>query len=174
MENGGSWMGFHFSGFALTPSAYPQNWDWYHNDFLGVGEYEGNTWRPTSAILKVENQRHPATRNLPEIFTSAPNEWYSWENDLRKQTDIDILLSIGPKSFPLGTGPKRYEIWHSGDYPVVWTNRKYHMIYMNMGHSDIDYENITYRELSQTFSSQDQNRLIINALLWLASQNPSK
>ena len=43
-----------------------------------------------------------------------------------------------------------------------------------MGHSDIDYENITYRELSQTFSSQDQNRLIINALLWLASQNPSK
>ncbi len=26
MENGGAWMGFHFAGFALTPSAYPQNW----------------------------------------------------------------------------------------------------------------------------------------------------
>jgi hypothetical protein len=35
MEAGGSWMGFHFAGFALTPSAYPQNWDWYHNEFLG-------------------------------------------------------------------------------------------------------------------------------------------
>ena len=25
MKNGGAWMGFHFSGFALTPSTYPQN-----------------------------------------------------------------------------------------------------------------------------------------------------
>jgi hypothetical protein len=34
MENGGAWIGFHFAAFALTPSAYPQNWDWYHNQFL--------------------------------------------------------------------------------------------------------------------------------------------
>src|SRR6185503_18012833 len=54
MENGGAWMGFHFAGFALTPSAYPQNWDWYHNQFLGSGEYVSNTWRPTSAILRIE------------------------------------------------------------------------------------------------------------------------
>ena len=27
MENGGAWMGFHFSAFALTPSEYPMNWD---------------------------------------------------------------------------------------------------------------------------------------------------
>jgi len=27
-------------------------------------------------------------------------------------------------SFPLGTGPKPYEIWHSGYYPVVWTNKR--------------------------------------------------
>ncbi|HTV42776.1 MAG TPA: ThuA domain-containing protein [Candidatus Sulfotelmatobacter sp.] len=39
MKGGGAWMGFHFSAFALTPSAYPQNWDWYHNVFLGSGEY---------------------------------------------------------------------------------------------------------------------------------------
>src|SRR5881394_1436240 len=31
MNNGGAWMGFHFSAFALTPSAFPQNWNWYHN-----------------------------------------------------------------------------------------------------------------------------------------------
>jgi hypothetical protein len=47
MQNGGGWIGFHFAGFALTPSAYPQNWDWYHTTFLGAGEYAGNTWRPT-------------------------------------------------------------------------------------------------------------------------------
>lgn len=54
MENGGAWMGLHFSAFALTPLAYPQNRDWYHTKFLGSGEYAGNAWRPTAAILKVE------------------------------------------------------------------------------------------------------------------------
>jgi uncharacterized protein len=57
-------MGFHFAGFALTPSAYPANWDWYHNTFLGSGSYISNTWRPTSAILRVEDSKHPATHHL--------------------------------------------------------------------------------------------------------------
>ncbi|MBI5009358.1 MAG: ThuA domain-containing protein, partial [Bacteroidia bacterium] len=69
MENGGAFMGFHFSAFALTPSAYPQNWDWYHNQFIGAGQYSGNTWSPTSALLRVEERKHPATKKLPETFT---------------------------------------------------------------------------------------------------------
>jgi uncharacterized protein len=169
MENGGAWMGFHFSGFALTPSGVPQNWDWYHNEFLGAGQYVGNTWRPTAAILRVEDRKHPATKNLPETFKSAPNEWYKWSNDLRTNSDIQILLSIDPASFPLGTGPKLYEIWHEGYYPVVWTNKRYRMIYLNMGHNDIDYEHKTNKDLSSTFQSEDQDKLIINALLWLGS-----
>src|SRR5437868_14345626 len=87
MDNGGGWMGFHFAGFALTPSDFPQNWDWYHNEFLGAGSYVGNTWRPTSAILRVENREHPATRHLPGTFKSAPNEWYKWSNDLRTNAE---------------------------------------------------------------------------------------
>lgn len=39
MKNGGAWMGFHFAGFALTPSDYPQNWNWYYNDFIAAGQY---------------------------------------------------------------------------------------------------------------------------------------
>ena len=70
-------------------------------------------------------------------------------------------------SFPLGTGPKLYEIWHSGYYPVVWTNTKYRMIYMNMGHNDMDYEHKTNKQLSSTFASATQDQLIINSLLWL-------
>ena len=169
MDNGGGWMGFHFAGFALTPSAYPQNWDWYHNQFLGAGEYKSNTWRPTSAILRVEDRKHPATKHLPETFKSAPSEWYRWNNDLRMNSNIKILLSIDSSSFPLGTGPKLYEIWHSGYYPVVWTNTNYRMIYLNMGHNDMDYENKTNKELSSTFSSKIQNQLIIDALLWLGN-----
>lgn len=167
MEHGGAWMGFHFSAFALTPSAYNQDWNWYHNTFLGSGAYGSNTWRPTSAILRVENKRHSIVHELPDTFRSAPNEWYRWSNDLRKNKDINILLSIDPASFPLGTGPKQSEIWHSGYYPVAWTNKRYKMVYVNMGHNDIDYEHGTNKELSYTFSSPTQNRFILNSLFYL-------
>jgi hypothetical protein len=166
MESGGAWLGFHFAGFALTPSEFPQNWDWYHNEFLGAGSYVGNTWKPTAAVLRVEDHNHPATRHLPETFRSAPNEWYKWSNDLRTNSNIQILLSIDPASFPLGTGPKPYEIWHEGYYPVVWTNKRYRMIYFNMGHNDLDFEHHN-KELSSTFQSENQNELILDSLLWL-------
>lgn len=170
MKGGGAWIGFHFAAFALTPSDYPQNWDWYHNEFLGSGEYMGNTWRPTSAILRVEDEKHPATKHLPVNFKASPNEWYSWKNDLRKNPDIKVLISIDSSSFPLGTGPKAWEIWHEGDYPVVWTNKKYRMLYINMGHNDIDYEGKTNKELSFTFTNREQNKLVIDALLWLGKK----
>ena len=171
MEKGGAWMGFHFAGFALTPSEFPQNWDWYHNEFIGAGQYVSNTWRPTPAILRVEDSNHPAMKDLPTTFKSSPNEWYRWEKDIRNNPDIKILLSIDSSSFPLGTGPKQYEIWHSGYYPVAWTNKKYRMIYANMGHNDIDYENKTNKELSFQFDNETQNKFILNAVIWLARRN---
>ncbi len=174
METGGAWIGFHFAGFALTPSVYPQTWDWYHNQFIGAGQYQGNTWKPTSAILRVEDSVHPITKQLPKTFKSSPNEWYSWEKDLRKNPDIKILLSIDSSSFPLGTGPKPHEIWHSGFYPVVWTNKNYKMVYINMGHNDIDYEHKTNKELSFQFANETTNQLILNALLWLGRKTESK
>ncbi len=166
MKNGGGWMGFHFAAFALTPSKYRQDWDWYHNEFIGAGQYKSNTWRPTSAILRVEEVKHPATKNLAPTIKTAPSEWYRWEKDLRTNADIKILLSIDSTSFPLGTGPKQHEIWHSGYYPAVWTNTKYRMIYFNMGHNDMDYGG-TNRSLSSTFSSPQQNQLYLDAILWL-------
>lgn len=170
MKNGGGWMGFHFAGFALTPSAYPQNWNWYHEEFLGSGEYASNTWRPTSALLRIEDRIHAFAKDVPETFSTSPNEWYRWKNDLRKNPSIKILASIDPKSFPLGTGPKQHEIWHSGYYPVIWTNVNYKMIYFNFGHNDIDYEGGTNKELSHTFGNAIQDKVVLNALMWLGSR----
>ena len=168
MDNGGGWIGSHFAAFALNGSAVTQNWNWYHNDFLGSGEYVSNTWRPTSAFLKVEDQQSVFTQGLGSLFKASPNEWYKWKNDLKTKADIKILCSIDPTSFPLGTGPKTYEIWHEGYYPVVWTNTKYKMLYLNMGHNDIDYEGGTNKDLSQTFANETQNKLILNAMLSFA------
>ena len=167
MAHGGAWMGFHFAGFALTPSKFPQNWNWYHQQFLGSGEFLGNSWPPVSAMLRVEDTHQPATRNLPATFKSAPSEWYRWKNNLRTNSDIKVLLSIAPASFPLGGSLKTNETWLSGDYPVIWTNTKYKMIYLNMGHDDLDYKANPHKQLSSTFDSEMQNQLILDSLLWL-------
>jgi hypothetical protein len=156
MKAGGGWIGFHFAAFALTPSDYPQNWDWYHDEFIGAGQYKSNTWHPTSAILRVEDSSHPITRGLPRLFKSAPNEWYRWEKD--------------SSSFPLGNGPKPSEIWHSGYYPVAWTNIHYRMVYFNIGHNDIDYDHHTNKELSFQFDNLYMRKLVLNALFWAAGQ----
>jgi uncharacterized protein len=169
MDNGGAFIGFHFAGFSLNNSDFPQSWDWYHNTFIGAGQYKSNTWHPTSAILRVEDTTHPVTKNLPATFKSSPNEWYRWEKDIRLNPDIKILLSIDSTSFPLGNGPKQSEIWQSGYYPVVWTNTKYKMLYINMGHNDIDYDNKTNKELSFQFKNDVQDKMIIDGLLWLGT-----
>jgi hypothetical protein len=132
MEKGGGWMGFHFAGFALTPSDFPQNWDWYHNDFLGVGQYKCNTWRPVSAILRVEDRKHPSTKNLPATFKSAPVNGIAGKRHTIKKRYQDFAIDRS-SSFPLGTGPKLNEIWHSGYYPVAWTIQIQNDLYEHEG-----------------------------------------
>lgn len=165
MEGGGAWIGFHVAAFTAMPS----DWDWYFNQLLGSGGYNGNTWRPTSANLRVEDTAHPVAQGLGALFTSAPNEWYAWKVDLRTLSNIKILCSIDPSSFPLGTGPVPTEIWHSGYYPVVWTNTNYKMLYVNMGHNDMDYEGGTNRQLSFAFMNPLQDQMLLNAIKWLGS-----
>jgi len=162
METGGGWMGFHVSAFTTDP----KEWDWYFNKFLGSGAFYNNTWFPTKAVLKVEDRNHPAMKGLGEKFTSAVSEWYSWDNDLRKNPDIDILASVDPSCFPLGTDPK--QSWYSGYYPILWTNRKYRMIYANFGHNAMNYKANIGK--SSTFASADQDRFLINSILWLGSR----
>jgi type 1 glutamine amidotransferase len=57
-------------------------------------------------------------------------------------------------NYPLGLK----DIIRGGDLPVVWTNTKYKMIYMNMGHGD------------KIFTSPTQNFLFEDSLLWLAKR----
>ncbi|WP_330281141.1 ThuA domain-containing protein [Streptomyces sp. NBC_00588] len=166
MRGGGAWMGFHVSAFTTDA----QSWDWYHNQFLGSGNFVSNTWGPTTAVLKVEDHTSPATKNLPDTFTSSVSEWYSWSNDLRKNPDIKILASVDPSSFPLGTDPN--QSWYSGYYPILWTNTKYRMLYANFGHNAMDYD--TNTTLSSTFASATQNRFLLDGLKWLGGADSTQ
>jgi hypothetical protein len=165
MQNGGAWMGFHVAAFNTDPST----WSWYHNTFLGTGAFRSNTWGPTRVTLKTEDRAHPSTLRLPATFTSPVSEWYAWNNDLRQNPDIGILASIDPSSFPVGTDPN--QSWYSGYYPIMWTNKKFKMLYANFGHNAMDYS--TNTRLSSTFESEIQNRFVIDGLLWLGGATPS-
>ncbi len=61
-------------------------------------------------------------------------------------------MSIASENYPLGVKSRIQD----GDTPVVWTNTKYKMLYMNMGHGN------------KIFSDSDQNNMITDAVLWLA------
>ncbi|MCU1683354.1 MAG: hypothetical protein JWQ81_4093 [Amycolatopsis sp.] len=165
MQNGGGWFGFHVSAFVGNAS----DWDWYYNQFLGSGAFASNTWGPTTAVLKVEDRNHPSTAGLPATYTSAVSEWYSWAHDLRTNPNIDILTSVDPSSFPLGSDPNQQ--WHSGYYPIMWSNKNYKMIYANFGHDAMDYPNNI--PLSSTFASAQQNQFILNGLKWLGGAGGS-
>lgn len=148
MNNGGAWLGFHVSGYN---DKYTK-WPWFV-DFLGATFYNNN-WPPLPAKLIVDDNTHPATKRLPKTYTAPINEWYGWKPNPRDNKDIKVLVTLDPANYPLG----KKDIIRSGDIPVVWTNTKYKMLYMNMGHGD------------KIMTSEIQNRLFEDAILWLGNK----
>ncbi len=152
MENGGAWLGFHVAAYNDKDS----NWPWFV-DFLGGGVFHINSWPPLPAKLTVDDRSHPATKHIPESFVSPDNEWYIWKPSPRLNRDVRVLVTLDPSNYPIGFK----DVLKSGDLPVVWTNTKYKMLYMNMGHGD------------KIFTSPIQNKLIEDAVLWLGVMDSS-
>jgi len=159
MNNGGAFFGFHVSAYNDASGGWP----WFNNTLLGTGRFQSNTWGPTAVTLRTENRSHPSLVNTGATFRSSVSEWYSWQNDLRNNPDIQILASIYPSSFPVGTDPN--QTWYGGYYPIIWTNKNYKMIYANFGHNAMNYD--TNTRLSSTFDSPAQNQFMMDALQWL-------
>lgn len=153
MKNGGGWVGFHAAAYNDRDT----NWPWLL-EFLGGGVFLCNNWPPQPVLLELDTQKHPVTKNLPKEFVAPASEWYQWTPSPRENGDIQVLVSLSPKNYPLGIK----DIVYSGDWPVVWTNKNYRMIYLNMGHGDEEYIDAT------------QNLLFVNAFRWVVSQDPDE
>ena len=151
MENGGGWMGFHASAYNDKNT----HWPWL-NEFLGCGAFYCNNWPPQPALMECDTQEHPVTCTLPPSFVAPASEFYQWNPSPRKNPDVEVLLSISRKMYPFGL--KDVVKW--GDFPIVWTNKKYRMIYLNMGHGD------------EGFIDATQNLLFVNAFRWVVSRDP--
>jgi type 1 glutamine amidotransferase len=152
MTHGGGWIGFHIAAYNDRDT----NWPWFV-EFLGGGVFYGNNWPPLPAVLTVDDTRHPIARRIPEHFLSPANEWYIWKPSPRLNKDVKVLLTLSPSNYPLGLK----DVVTGGDLPVVWTNTRYRMLYMNMGHGD------------RIFTSDLQNRLLEDALLWVGTAKSS-
>ena len=152
MENGGGWVGFHAAGYNDESTAWP----WF-NTVLGTGRFFCNTWPPQPALMTVDIAGHDVTRNLPAEFVAPECEWYQWRPSAADNPDVDVLCSLSPKNLPLGIK----DVVTGGEFPVVWTNRRYRMIYLNIGHGD------------REFTDPTQNLLFVNALRWVVSRDPS-
>jgi uncharacterized protein len=146
MEHGGAWLGFHASGYNDENTAWP----WFVG-FLGGAVFSINSWPPLPAKLIIDERTHPVTANLPDGYIAPPNEWYLWNPSPRLNSDVRVLVTLDRANYPLGLK----DVVLAGDCPVVWTNLKYKMVYMNMGHG------------SEILSNLTQNQLIENAVLWL-------
>jgi len=151
MENGGGWLGFHAAGYNDLSTG----WDWFR-DFLGGVRFLCNTWPPQPGLVEVEGHDSDITRNLPDAFVAPATEFYQWQPDPRSNPDVEIFASLSPKNFPMGLK----DIVYGGDFPVVWSNTKYRMVYINMGHGD------------ECFSDATQNLLFVNSLRWVVSRSP--
>lgn len=146
MENGGGWYGFHVAAYNDQDTKWP-----WGLDFLGGGVFYRNNWPPMPAKLVIDDPKHTLTKALPGTFISPINEWYQWKPSPRERKNIKVLVSLSPDNYPLGLK----DIVPDGDFPVVWTNTDYRMIYLNMGHG------------TRIFGDPAQDMLIISALRWV-------
>jgi uncharacterized protein len=145
MEHGGGWIGYHAAGYNDAGT----KWPWFVR-FLGGAVFYGNNWPPLPGKLTVDDRTTLATKGVPASFVSPDNEWYSWWPDPRADKDVRVLMTLDPSNFPIGLK----DTISGGDVPVVWTNTKYRMMYINMGHGD------------KIFSDATQNRFLADAVRW--------
>ena len=152
MENGGGWIGFHASAYNDRNT----HWPWL-NQFLGCGQFYCNNWPPQPALVECDVTDHPVTITLPKEFVVPASEFYQWQPSPRLNEDVEVLVSISQKMYPFGLK----DVVKFGDFPIVWTNKKYRMVYFNMGHGD------------QGFIDATQQLMFVNAFRWVVSRDPN-
>ncbi len=153
IENGGGALLFHGAGFTNYSD---MNWPWLRN-LMGGSVFKGNSWPPVAAKCQTEGHDNAITATLPDTFISPENEYYVWDPSPRKNPDVKVFVSLSPENFPLGL---KDVLYGGDDYPLVWSNMKYRMVYLNFGHGD------------QLYSDAVMKLLFYNALRWVVSRDP--
>lgn len=149
----GGWVGFHhatllgdFDGFKL--------WPWF-SEFMGGIRYKNYIASFVSGEIKVEASQHPVMKGVPNVFSIAREEFYTYDRSPRP--NVHVLAGVDEASYKPDSAIKM-----GGDHPVVWSNEKMKArnIYIFMGHGPDLFENPAYVTLFQ------------NSILWATGREP--
>jgi uncharacterized protein len=127
--------------------------------YIGTSNlFDGTNTAKRVAVMKVEDRKHPATRNLPPSWT-LDDEYYQFEKTVgtRGPTKLPVPFAFDRKNVHVlvsfdsertdFTGLKGWE--KGGDYPQVWyqTPGKGRTFYTAIGHrEDLWRSDPTYRQ----------------------------
>ncbi len=152
IEGGGGFVGIH------TASDAEYKWPWYEKligaHFLGHPPiHEGN--------LIIEDRNHPSNLCFNSDTLKWKDEFYSFDRNPRKNSNVKVLVSIDEKSYNIDEN-----LWFKnvnivmGDHPLVWCQNLGfgRSIQTALGHSPELYDNKIFR------------RHLSGAILWAASK----
>jgi type 1 glutamine amidotransferase len=146
----GGWVGLHHATLLGEFDGYPM-WSWF-SEFMGQIRFKNYIATFVSGTVRVEEPSHPCMKGIPDTFTIAKEEWYTFNQSPRP--NVHVLASVNEATYSPDSTIKM------GDHPVVWTNE--HMaarnIYIFMGHGPDLFENKAY------------TTLLRNAIVWAAGQ----
>jgi hypothetical protein len=152
VEDGGGFVGVH----TATDTEY--KWPWYEKlvgaHFLGHPPvHEGK--------LIIENRNHPATICFGADTVKWKDEFYSFDRNPRKNSNVKVLVSIDEKSYNIDEN-----LWFKnvnivmGDHPMIWCQNIGHgrSFHTALGHTPELYDNEMFR------------KHITGAILWAAGK----
>ncbi len=125
---GGGFMGVH--GATTTEHSWP-----YFGDLMCARFNQHPRVQP--ALVRVEDPRHPATRNLPSEWPRV-DEWYCFQKNPRPYARI--LLTVDESSYDGGT--------MGADHPIAWCHERLvgRVFYTAMGHTIESYDEPIFRD----------------------------
>jgi type 1 glutamine amidotransferase len=150
VEQGKGWVGIHAAG--LTGKQFKPNskyWEWFEH-FMGDVTYSPHP-AFQKATLIFEDRNHPATKNMPPSIEIS-DEWYEWNKSVRG--NVRVLARADESTYKQNKP--------MGDHPLIWTNEKYNMIYIGVGHD------------TSLCKNKDYLVLLRDAIAWTASNAKGK
>ena len=140
IENGGGFVGVH----TATDTEY--KWPWYEK--LVGAHFVGHPPVQEGKLI-IENKSHPSTICFGTDTLKWTDEFYSFDRNPRKNTTINILVSIDEKTYHIENN-----LWFKnanivmGDHPLVWCQKmeKGRSFQTALGHTPELYDNKLFRK----------------------------
>jgi type 1 glutamine amidotransferase len=156
LESGGGFVGVHGSGGDLS-----YDWSWYVDHLIGA-QFIGHPMRPQfqTAIVRIEDKVHPATRELPEVWKRS-DEWYSFEKSPRS-AGYSVLATLDEKSYDNKSMFGR-DLAMGDDHPIAWWHcvGKGRVFYSAMGHH------------ADAYAETEYQKMLLGAMKWALRQEGS-